>query len=267
MMDRQGSAQRQALFPINTHANAEDFSILPITRVESRSQERKRDDLGVGKIDTQYQQVAYSSLSASSPHYTPSPDADPECVEVIMRHSQPLSNYPLLKDYLVKMAFDFPQDEHQLGFSKARAKQAQGFIVFIGTLGIYELKYLSLYMHSVQAENSNDIYFKTIRKECGFFGFFQTHGNTKTWQRVRSAVKDALDNQLTRSEIPGKKTITGQSYADYLQIFQQHSGRYKFFDSNCIKTRSEKRFVHHFEPQDVLPPTVTPLEYNKRKLT
>jgi hypothetical protein len=148
-----------------------------------------------------------------------------------------------IKEFLIDMNKDPPAARDFQLISIRKLEQKNKLLNFISQLTVEELKSLSLHMNSIQVGNLTDRYFKTIRTECGFYGWFQSYGNTTTWQAIRSAVKDQLADKLVRSEQPGiKLSVKWLFYHTLLQIFQQPSGRLPLG-----KTRTERKFINDFQ--------------------
>jgi hypothetical protein len=178
----------------------------------------------------------------NSPEASPDGDGDPEIQALIANAKPPFSEYLHIEKFLREINENPPPPQNYQLISAVKRRQKESLEQYIKGLDIDDLKFLSLYMNSIQVGNSTDYYFKTIRTECGGFGWFQSYGNTKTWQHIRSAVKDQIAENLQRSEIRGKKKhLPELLYEVYLQIFQQHSGRFPWG-----QTRSERQFTENY---------------------
>jgi hypothetical protein len=184
--------------------------------------------------------------SASSATPSPDGDADPEAEKELRKLKPPFIDYPGIQKILDKINANPPPPHDYQRIAQAKIEQVKLLEKEIEVLDIKELGILSLYMHSIQEGNSTNNCFKTIRTECGVIGWFQQYGNTRTWTNLRSHVKNRMDALLRKSEKPGvKKPIWLDDFQAYLQVFQQHSGRYWFAFG---KTRSEKNFLNNFCP-------------------
>ena len=224
----------------------------------SRSQDEKRKELDITPLHTKKPDIERTASNNSpSPGQSPSPeDADPEGVLLIEQMKEPFAQHRDMETFLRQVNEAYPPPTNFTQLVKTRYALTQTLEEYVKGLSIADLKFLSLYLHSVQIGSLVDQHFKTIRTECGFFGWFQTYGNTRCWQRLRSFIKDTLDDRLTRSDDPNKKKMfSAETYASYLQIFEQPSGR-SLFGLYCGRTRSKKRFTSLYCPE-VLPPTMT----------
>jgi hypothetical protein len=218
----------------------------------SRTQDQKRQELILTPVNTTKPLIERAaSHNSPSPSQSPSPDdADPEGVLLIQQLKEPFGQHRDMETFFRQVNEAYPPPSNFTELSKTRYALTQTLEEYVKGLSIADLKFLSLYMHSVQAGSLVDNHFKTIRTECGFFGWFQTYGNTRCWQRLRSFIKDTLDDRLTRSDDPNrKKMFSTETYATYLQIFEQHSGR-SLFGFYCGGTRSKKRFTRNYCPED-----------------
>jgi hypothetical protein len=184
--------------------------------------------------------------SADSAASSPDTDADPLAAEELRKLRPPFVAFPNIQKILDAVNTNPPPANNYQMIAQAKIDQIACLEVHIRGLNIDELRFLSLYMHSVQEGNSTNNCFKTIRTECGAMGWFQIYGNTRSWQNLRSFVKNCMDGLMRKSELPSiKKPLHTDMFQSFLQVFQQHSGRWW---ATFGKTRSEKNFLNNFCP-------------------
>jgi hypothetical protein len=184
--------------------------------------------------------------SGESVASSPDVDADPLAEAELRRLKPPFINFPNIQKILDGINTNPPPANNFQMIAQAKIDQIANLEVHIRGFTIQELQFLSLFMHSVQEGNSTNNCFKTIRTECGAMGWFQVYGNTRSWQHLRSFVKDCMDNLIRKSELPSiKKPLHTDMFQSFLQVFQQHSGRWW---AAFGKTRSEKNFLNNFCP-------------------
>ncbi|MES2218687.1 MAG: hypothetical protein V4501_09785 [Pseudomonadota bacterium] len=201
-----------------------------------------------------------SSTTKHSPEASPDGAGDPNIDALLINSTPPFSEYLHIEKFLRQINENPPPDHNYQLIHAEKTRQKESLEQYITSMELEDLRFLSLYMNSIQVGNLTDYYFKTIRTECGSFGWFQTYGNTKTWQHIRSAIKDQIAMHLQRSDIPGRKIPVPEGfYNSYLQIFQQHSGRLNQIKSWLLpwlpwaKTRSEVEFTHNFSLDKTIP--------------
>ncbi|KTD20069.1 glycosyltransferase [Legionella lansingensis] len=64
-----------------------------------------------------------------------------------------------------------------------------------------------------------------LREERGFYGFFQTHGNTNTWKSILSQIKSSIDQQIKTPNIKSPNSLDKEKFSSFKKIMNEHTGR------------------------------------------
>lgn len=214
-------------------AQREQRAVSVDDRITESVEEEKIDERHSPSPSQSYRKELSAQGNSSSPSGSPEVDhdADPSCY--LDQHTsqlgyKTLKDYPVLKSYLEKLSIDTEVNKLKRWEKMAlKKKHKLIFENFIPRLPIADLQFLSRYMHSVQNLKSYNRYFQVLRAECGFHRLFSEQGNTKTWQNLRHQVKSQILSTI-RKDV----RITGLLWDFYYTLFNEHSGRIAFLDTD-----------------------------------
>jgi hypothetical protein len=157
---------------------------------------------------------------SSSPEQSPEIDADIEAGS--SSNLKTLADFPILQN-LLQIHLNHRIPPHANKRREANTIKIQQKAVMEGIIAhlpFQDLLFLSKYMHSVQEKRTQNIYFKIIRTECGFYSLFQKEGNTKTWQDLRARVKQQIFSHLVKDT-----KLRSAQFDFYFNLFNEHRGR------------------------------------------